>query len=162
MFILYSVVPLNMRLIFARSNRIIYQQYNFRNILEDYRHILIEKISKLESTFSQTHKETQFMLNKQFEPSKTAQNGLNFITKEDEISLANERINNDEVINIFKIIFILLKQNADKIDPAILPELLINRVFKKLKIDSLSKNYANYLLFARKSIFKCYMSQSVT
>lgn len=132
-----------MRLIFCRANKLSYQVYNPCNVLEDYTYVLSDKIVKLESVLSQINKETENLINKPFKPSKTAQNGLNFITKEDEINLANERIDNHEIINIFKIIFILIRQNVDKIEPAILPEILINKVLTRLKIDNLSKNYFN-------------------
>lgn len=135
----FSVLPLNIRLIFSRATRISYQEYAPRDVLEDYTFVLTEKISKLESNLAQIDKETEYLMNKPFKPSKTAQNGLNFITKEDEINLANQRLDNDEIISIFKIIFVLIRQNTDQIDPALLPEILINKVFKKLKIDNLSK-----------------------
>ncbi len=46
------------------------------------------------------------MISKQFIPSKTAQNGLNFITKDEESNLIKKEQSPD-IINVFK--FILIK-----------------------------------------------------
>jgi hypothetical protein len=77
------------------------------------------------------------LVSKQFNPSKTAINGLNFITKDDEINLQNKE-QNEKIINLFKLIYIFLNISYTIIPEEKLIEHLLKDIFPKLKIDSLS------------------------
>ena len=78
-------------------------------------------------------------MNKQFVPSKVAQSGLNFFNKEEESSLAKKENNPDEILNIFRMIFILLNENYEHIQPNKYIEYLTTKIFPVYKVDSMSK-----------------------
>ena len=78
-------------------------------------------------------------MNKQFTPSKVAQSGLNFFNKDEENSLAKKETNPEEILNIFRMIFILMNENFDHIQPNKYKEYLITEIFPKHKINSMSK-----------------------
>lgn len=105
-------------------------------------------MSNLENLFSTMvpDNKTELLVNCSFKPSKTAQNGLNFITKEDEAHLASMYKDpsaeiHEDIITIFKVIYILIKQKQDKTVPHLIIDNLINNIMPKYKIENLSKNF---------------------
>jgi hypothetical protein len=78
------------------------------------------------------------MVNKQFLPSKTAQNGLNFVTKEEEHSLANKD-QPDEIINIFKLVYLYLNEPLEGQTELTIIAHLINELLPKYHAENLSK-----------------------
>ncbi len=122
----------------------VYKEYPPIEVVKDYAALLTENIIAKENylSFYLSNPEDEKLICKSFVPSKTAQNSLNFITKEEEIILTQENISTlpvrDEIIGIFKIIFLLIRQNFEKVDETLLPEYLINKILVKLKIDNLS------------------------
>ena len=78
-------------------------------------------------------------VNKVFSPSKTAINGLNFITKEEEIILIKKEYPN-EVLNIFRAIYIVINENYSGLPGNKIIDNLINSVIPKRKLENLSKN----------------------
>lgn len=83
-----------------------------------------------------------------FAPSKTASNGLNFITKEEENNLIKKEQSN-EVLNIFRCIYIIINENYEGIPSNKIIENLLLNIFHKRKIENLSKEHlkAEYLFF---------------
>ena len=92
-----------------------------------------------QSILEEAHKEylkedgLQDYLDKEFVPSKTSQNCLNYINKEEERKLCRLK-NDEEVVNVFKVIYILLNKNIDELPI----ESLINNIIPKMGIKSLS------------------------
>ena len=79
-------------------------------------------------------------MSKQFTPSKVARSWLNFINKFEKNSLAKkETTNPEEILYIFRMIFILMNENFDHIQPNKYKEYLITEIFPKHKINSMSK-----------------------
>lgn len=84
-------------------------------------------------------------INKPFIPTKTAQNGLKFITKEEENYLLKKE-QPKEIINIFTLIFILLNEEYEYIPPEQLISHLINEVYTKYNVDSIRSLFINYIV----------------
>jgi hypothetical protein len=78
------------------------------------------------------------LLSKNFIPSKTAQNGLNFVTKEEENNLLTSELP-DEIVNIIKLIYLYLDESYDQIDDQKLVDNLVNNIYKKYNCENFSK-----------------------
>jgi hypothetical protein len=72
-------------------------------------------------------------------PSKTAQNSLNFLTKEDENNL-NKQCNLEQIQNLFKLIYVLLNEDYENISPEDLISNMLTNILIKYKAESISKN----------------------
>jgi hypothetical protein len=72
-------------------------------------------------------------------PSKTAQNSLNFLTKEDENNL-NKQCNLEQIQNLFKLIYVLLNEDYENISPEDLINNMLTNILIKYKAESISKN----------------------
>ena len=79
-------------------------------------------------------------MNKQFIPSKTALNGLNFVKTLDENDLAKQELP-EELILMIKLIYLLIAENYEILTPSndLLQNLILN-IYPKLQVDNLSKN----------------------
>jgi hypothetical protein len=99
---------------------------------EQYKH----KLDQLEKEYRQyvTDTETEESINKQFIPSKTALNGLNFVTKDEEKNLAMKE--SSDLHYVFKLIYIILKEEIPESN--IIHNLVYN-IVPKLGEKSLSK-----------------------
>lgn len=75
---------------------------------------------------------------KQFTPSKTAQNGLNFVTKDEENNLCKKE-QSEEILNVFRLVYILLNEPYSQITPQKMIENLLTVVFEKISVENLSK-----------------------
>lgn len=73
-----------------------------------------------------------------FVPSKTGKNGLNFVRSEDESNLATKE-QHDEIIEFFKVIYILFKISYEDIAKNDIIPHLRNVLFGKYNVDSFSK-----------------------
>jgi len=75
-----------------------------------------------------------------------SKNGLNYVTKEEEKKLI-EKEQKPEIINIFKIFYIIFNQSYDDIEEQkIIPNLLSNLMINVWKEDGLSKK-TKFILF---------------
>jgi hypothetical protein len=74
-------------------------------------------------------------LDKTFTPSKTAQNGLNFITIQEENNLCTKD-QPQEIVNIFKLIYIYLNETIP--EEVNIFDYLMHTLLKKYKADNLS------------------------
>jgi len=135
----FSVIPVKIRIIFSRASRGVNKEYPLKEVLKDFSHVLSENIIVKENYLSNYYyKENQ--INKPFIPSITAQNGLNFITKENENFLFESLSKNQSInlINTFKFIHILLCKDVEIPDVNLLDN-LFQKIFFDLKADSFSK-----------------------
>jgi len=78
------------------------------------------------------------LINKQFNPSKTAQNGLNFVTKEEENNLL-KKDQPEEILNVFRLIYILLNEDYKDITPQKIIENLNTKIFARMGVENISK-----------------------
>jgi len=102
---------------------------------------LIKKFGELSEKYS-NDPTVEAQISKLFAPSKTAQNGLNFLTKDEEGNLAKKDQPN-EIINIFKLVYVLVNESYEHLPlNQLIPNLLTN-IFPKLKIESLKSYYLN-------------------
>lgn len=85
-------------------------------------------------------------MSKKFTPSKTAQNGLNFVTKEEEVNLSKSKQLSSEVFNIFKLIYIIIdeKYGDEESQTQNIIQHMTDVVFKKLQVDNLSNFLYNF------------------
>ena len=101
-------------------------------------------------------KEVDALTNKQFIPSKIAQSGLNYFNKDEESSLVKKECYPEEILNIFRMIFIMLNENYEHVEPSKYFEYLITDLFPKYNIDSMSK------ISIIKKIFSLFILQIIT
>jgi len=80
--------------------------------------------------------ETKELVINGFIPSKTAQNGLNFISTTDEKNLANTTQPN-EIINIFKIMFLMMNEPLHNLNEQDLIKHLMTRIYPRVGIDNI-------------------------
>lgn len=77
-------------------------------------------------------------IDKGFTPSKTAQNSLNFLTREDENSL-QKLYNVEQVQNLIKLIYILLNEPYEDFSSDSLITNLTTNIFQKYHVENFSK-----------------------
>jgi hypothetical protein len=149
------VLNLRKRLIFARAAVPGLRNQLFRSVWVESLDYIKKHINQLELIFSKSQKEETFealMSHKRFNPTITAQNGLNFISKDDEVQICLQE-QPLEINNIFKIIYILINYDYEKLGECNLINQLLKIIFPLLKVNSLSKCVFYYSLF-RTTIFK--------
>ena len=120
----------------------VYLEYPPLAVLKDYYFLKQDSIFLLENylSFYFSNPNYENKIKKNFVPSKTAQNGLNFISKEDELVLGNSDLSSsEEIISTFKIIYILVNQNYKNYDENLLASNLINNIMVKFGVSNLSK-----------------------
>jgi hypothetical protein len=85
------------------------------------------------------------LLYSKFHLSKTAQNCLSFITKKEEKIFYERGLEEGRIISIIRIIYILLdeKIESEGFTNEFLIENLINKIYRGLEVDSLSKDIDN-------------------
>jgi hypothetical protein len=96
------------------------------------------KVNYLEDTYSLylNDPKVKAMINKQFTPTKTAEHSLSFIKKEDEIKLKNPQ--EEDIIGVFKLIYVLIEESMDDIEPEFLIENLFNNIFPRIGCGNIS------------------------
>jgi hypothetical protein len=96
------------------------------------------------------------MVNRAFTPSKTAQSGLNFITKDEEQTLASTA-QPEDIVYVFKLIYIYLGESYDSLpDDAVIVH-LITVLEAKYNVDNLSK----YTYLQLESLFISHICKNV-
>lgn len=113
----------------------------------DFKLILSEKIIELEKRLDSLNEIygkqlddniTSALISKLFSYSKTASNGLNFLTKDEESNLCKKE-QSEDILDFFRIIYIVLNENYSDIPNNKLIENLFSNVLPKLKVENLSK-----------------------
>jgi hypothetical protein len=130
-----KITPDDTRLKLILSIREIYDHTNMHQIKIDKASFLKAKLSRLEQQFKEFIKqdEVKDQLSSTFSPSKLATNALNFIDRFEEKKL--RRINNDnDILNIFKIIYILINNDIPE-NPI---QYLIDTIIPRLRYKSFS------------------------
>lgn len=79
------------------------------------------------------------LINKTFIPTKTAEHGLSFIKKEDELNLT-KNWPGDDIIEVFKFIYVLIDEDLEEILPEDIIENLFNRIMPRLGYSNISKS----------------------
>lgn len=128
-------LPIAQKIKIAIAHSELYAQFPgkilYKELLSNYEKEYINK-EQLLSRYDST------LINKTFIASKTAQNGLNFITKDEEAYLL-KKAQPKEINQIFTVVLILINENI-----AIIPEeerisYLIDTVYPKYQVDNISK-----------------------
>jgi hypothetical protein len=135
---LYRIVNLKERIIFSTlNNKSNLERIDSKEIILDYYYLIKRSIHSIKKELRENSIDEN-LLNKIYLPSKTAQNGLNFFTKEIEGSFLTS--NCDEVKFIVRLILILLNENYENIhEYNNLEEFFIKNIFPKYKTENLSK-----------------------
>ena len=82
-------------------------------LLEAKVDVLSKQVAEIESTLSKYH-DVDSYINKSFTPSKTAQNSLTFVTKEEEMNLIKKEDLPTEIGFIFKLVYYIIDEKFDK------------------------------------------------
>ena len=91
------------------------------------------------------------LINKTFIPTKTAEHGLSFIKKEDEINLT-KNWPGDDIIEVFKFIYVLIDEDLEQILPEEIIENLFNKIMPRLGYTNISNT--TILLIFISNIFR--------
>ena len=141
---MYRIVNLKERIIFSTlNNKSNLGQIDSKEIILDYYYLIKRSIHSIKKELRENSIDENF-LNKISLPSKTAQNGLNFFTKDIEGSFLTSKC--EEVKFIVQLILILLNENYENLNECNnLEEFFIKIIFPKYKTENLSKIIINYL-----------------
>lgn len=119
------------------------RHYSIRKMVKDHRFFLISKIVVLENYLKEQCKYMNMpnleSLDCRFIPSRTAMNGLNFVTAEDEDKIKTEKLHDVNIVDIVKLLYILLREKYENIDSENLMINLIQNILPKYKIEDISK-----------------------
>lgn len=122
----------------------IYRLYPIKKLVYDYKNYLENKILQSKICIEEALYETDFNidnLENEFIPSKISINSLNFITKSEEEKIRKIKIEDEKIIKITKIIYVLIGEKYEDISQENLIENLYGNIFPKINIDSMSKIY---------------------
>jgi hypothetical protein len=102
------------------------------------------KVNYFEDTYSiyLNDPNVKALINKQFTPTKTAEHGLSFIKKEDELNLTKSWPG-DDVIEVFKFIYVLIDENLEDLEPDYFIENLFINIMPKLGYSNISKQISH-------------------
>ncbi len=117
------------------------------------------KISEIEESHSIYFNclTVQNLLKKTFAATKTAEHGLSFIKKDDEVNLCNIE-QTEDIIHVFKLIYILIDEDTVGIEKENLIENLISNIMPKYNIVNLSKMQNNFRAFIYRSYGPTYVN----
>jgi len=101
---------------------------------------MTKRVNYLEDTYSLylNDPKVKAMINKQFTHTKTAEHSLSFIKKEDEIKLKNPQ--EEDIVGVFKLIYVLIDESMDDIEPEFLIENLYNYIFPRIGCENISNS----------------------
>lgn len=109
-------------------------------MLDDKKAKLRQSIQAIQTLFS-SYGDIESYLSKAFSPSKTAQNSLTFVTKEEELSLSKREDLPKEIGIIFQLVYIIIDVPFDESLPINkLIENLINNVLPQFDVKDISKH----------------------
>ena len=123
------------------SFKSIFLNYDPLSIIGDFKSFYNLKTKRIEKLFLSKTKDPKNyrLLNEKFYPSFTAQNNLNFLIK-DQINLVlKEKFINEEILDLYRIIYILIREKFNEITTENLIPNLIYNIIPKFNIEGLSK-----------------------
>ena len=85
------------------------------------------------------------IINKPFIPTKTAQNGLNFITKDEEGYIMKKE-QPQEMISLFTVIYVLLNENYEQIEPQRIISNLFTEIYAKYQVDTIKELFFSHIV----------------
>lgn len=137
-----DVLDLKYRYLISTSIPKIKENFNFKNLISRKIFYLEQSLNKLDADYAKYFDDptVSYLISKMFNPSKTAQNGLTFVTKEEETNLCKKE-QPEEILNVFRIIYIIINEDYEVIQSNKLIDNLINVVLVKIKVENLSKKY---------------------
>ena len=131
----FRLLSYKQRIIISYLNKEISKNLNPDSIVRDHSNFIKERIDILENEFTINNINRDYLL-KTVYPSKTAQNGLNFLTQELEKYLIS-CCDIPEILKIFKLIHLLLKENMNE-DKINISKNLFENLFPKYNVPNLS------------------------
>ena len=123
-------------------------KFNIKEIITDFLKYYEKQILLINN---EINKYELNIINKPFAPRKTGLNSLNFITKNEEQRLINEK-QHDYVFKIFKIIIILLNEYNNYIakykenDNSKIFEFVFNEIYKKNNVNNIKDLFINHFV----------------
>jgi hypothetical protein len=138
-----EIMDLKNRFLIASTIPKIKSNFDFKNLISKKIQLLEQSFNKLETEYAKYFDDptVSYLISKMFNPSKTAQNGLTFVTKEEEANLC-KKDQPEEILNVFRIIYIIINEDFESVQPNKLIDNLINVVLAKIKVENLSKKKA--------------------
>lgn len=134
--------PQSIGIIFSLKQ--IYSNYTQSEMIIEYINYLKVKYEKSKLYLSRYNKRE---INESFTPSKTALNGLNFITKEEESAIiATEESQPQQIQNLFILFLILLNENYDLIPKNKIISFFFQVIFIKYNVDSIKRLFCEYII----------------
>lgn len=138
------MLPLKQRILITSFNKQIREHLHPKDLIQEYSSNLDNKISAIQQDMINNGIDREQLI-KKVVPSKTAQNVLNFISKDCEKSL-QDSCEVPEIVNTCKLIYVLLKENIPESIPASSDNLtntnivsnLFNNIMPKYGIANLS------------------------
>ena len=132
-------------------DKLVWQEYPNIELLNDYSDMIRQKIHsnrKAINSFISLHNiRNPSILRNRFQLTKTAQNCLNFLTKQEESDLKQkfmERNISGLLVDIFRILYILLDKDPNTVKVEQLMDNMISNIYNKYGADNLSKYLFNY------------------
>lgn len=120
----------------------IYRNYSFNQLLKNHLFYLEKKFDLTEENLlnelNNVEKITFENLEVEFIPSRTAINNLNFISNRDNQYLKTLKVQDELLLELIKIIYILLKENYKVISKEEIMINLYENILKKYGIDNIS------------------------
>jgi hypothetical protein len=123
-------------LVFSSLCKVINSNAKPIDIIKDSSYLIGKRIKVIEDKLEESKVPKQ-ILNSKFKPTKTCQNALNFISKDDFEKLNNLFFNDEEMIKIYRLISILIGK-TDILSENII-ENQFNKIFEVCGVDNISK-----------------------
>lgn len=130
------------KLTFIFSKKIFINLYDKKNLLQEKIKFYEEKLNKIEDENNKYFDDptVSYLLTKVFTPSKTALNGLTFVTKDEENNLC-KKDQPEEILNVFRIIYTIINENYTHLEPNKIIDNLIHTILPKIQVENLSNFY---------------------
>jgi hypothetical protein len=155
-----DILSADTRMILAFLNKEVRKGTDIEGVLKAKLEVIkaILKSKKKELYNQVTEDDIEALVSRQFTPSKTASNGLNFVNKEEESNLCKKEQQPEEVINIFKLLYIFLGVDYEGLDNNNIVENFIQTVLPSKGIEGISKYNINFraIVFTEVSKVKQY------
>lgn len=136
-------LPLEHKIRLAMSHRELFAQFPGKTLHKELLSHYEKDYMRIEELLS--HYDLA-LINKPFIATKTAQNGLNFITKDEESYLL-KKTQPKEINQIFTAVLILLNESIETISEEERISYLINSIYSKYKVDNISKHISSNNIF---------------